>query len=124
MANKIISFGTSKNLLNEPSGLVVPALSALDVYSDVNMESGWSGHSLSNISAYNMSEWKVEKSVNVRAIFNSLRNIFTWHLGERILLPEFGSRLKNLLYEGITPATEEAIMAEIRSCVSEWEPRI
>ena len=47
--------------------------------------------------------YKVEKSLNVKAIFNSLRNIFTWIPGERILLPEFGSRLRSLLYEGITP---------------------
>ena len=68
--------------------------------------------------------WKIEKSVNVKAIYNSLRNIFTWIPGERILLPEFGSRLRSLLYEGITPQTEEAIAAEIRGCVSEWEPRV
>jgi phage baseplate assembly protein W len=53
-----------------------------------------------------------------------LHNIFTWRPGERILNPEFGSRLYTLLYEGITPETEERIAAEIRSCVSEWEPRV
>ena len=66
---------------------------------------------------------KVSKSVNVRAVRNSLHNIFTWIPGERVLLPEFGSRLYTLLYEGITKLTEEQIVAEIRSCVTEWEPR-
>lgn len=66
---------------------------------------------------------KVARSVNVRAVRNSLRNIFTWIPGERVLLPEFGSKLHTLLYEGITPVTEERIVAEIRSCVTEWEPR-
>ena len=66
---------------------------------------------------------KVSKSVNVQAVRNSLRNIFTWIPGERILLPEFGSKLYTLLYEGITPLNEERIVAEIRNCVTEWEPR-
>lgn len=66
---------------------------------------------------------KVQKNVNVKAVQKALDNIFTWYLGERILLPEFGSKLRTLLYEGITPITEERIVAEIHRCVSEWEPR-
>ena len=61
--------------------------------------------------------------MNANAVKGALHNIFTWIPGERILLPEFGSRLYSLLYEGITPQTEERIVAEIRHCVSEWEPR-
>lgn len=71
-----------------------------------------------------VNHWKIAKNVNLKAIFKALDNIFSWIPGERILLPEFGSRLRYLLYEGITPLTEERIAAEIRSSVSEWEPRI
>lgn len=69
-------------------------------------------------------KWRVSKLVNVKAVQNSLKNIFTWTPGERILNPEFGSRLKQYLYQGITPETTEQVMAEIRHCVSEWEPRV
>ena len=55
---------------------------------------------------------------------NALGQCFSWIPGERVLLPEFGSKLQLLLYEGITPATEEKIVAEIRHCISEWEPRV
>ena len=122
MANKIISFGTNENFINANRDLSNPdlsALSPLEVFRDVSMESTYVNDSLSSLSP-----WKIQKSSNVKAIFNSLRNIFTWNRGERILLPEFGSKLRALLYEGITPQTEESIMAEIRMCVSEWEPRI
>ena len=61
---------------------------------------------------------------DVVAIQNSLHNIFTWIPGERILLPEFGSNLRKLLYEGITDFNVERIISEIRSSVSEWEPRV
>ena len=66
---------------------------------------------------------KIQKNVDVKAVQRALHNIFTWYPGERILLPEFGSRLYSLLYEGITPYTEERIATEIHRCVTEWEPR-
>ena len=45
---------------------------------------------------------RIARDVNVRAVMNSIRNIFTWFPGERILNPEFGQRLQQYLYEGIT----------------------
>lgn len=66
----------------------------------------------------------IDKLVNVYAVFNSIHNIFHWIPGERILNPEFGSKLYTLLYNGITPFTIEQIIAEIRHCISRWEPRV
>jgi hypothetical protein len=54
-----------------------------------------------------MSIYKIDHLINIYAIRNSLHNIFTWRPGERVLNPEFGSRLYQLLYEGIIPETEE-----------------
>lgn len=68
-------------------------------------------------------KYRLGKLVNVKAVQNSIHNIFTWIPGERILNPEFGSRLKKYLYEGITPLTEEQVNAEIRKCITQWEPR-
>lgn len=68
--------------------------------------------------------YKVAKLSDINAIKNSLHNIFTWSYGERILNPEFGTKLKQYLYEGITDFNTEAIMAEIRSAISQWEPRV
>ena len=66
----------------------------------------------------------IQKSVNVAAVFNSLRNIFTWIPGERILLPDFGSRLRELLYEQITEYNVEQIISEIKSVCLKYEPRV
>lgn len=67
---------------------------------------------------------KVSKLVNVNAVKNSIRQIFTWIPGERIINPEFGSMLRRYLYEPITDENQERIVAEIRSCVLRWEPRV
>ena len=72
----------------------------------------------------NTSKFTVEKNINVKAIQQSIHNIFTWMPGERILNPEFGNTLHRLLYNGITEYNQEQIVAEIRRCISEYEPRV
>lgn len=76
-----------------------------------------------NKEARKKSAFKLDKNVNVIAIKRAIHNIFHWTPGERILNPEFGSNLRKFLYEGITDYNKEQIMAEIRRCVTEWEPR-
>ena len=114
MANKVFQFGS----VQSDQEFSQKKLPSLEKYKDISMLSK------TIVNADGNPAFRVSKSVNVQAIRNSLRNIFTWIPGERILLPEFGSRLHMLLYEGITPMTEERIIAEIRSNVSEWEPRV
>ena len=66
----------------------------------------------------------ISRLVNVNAIKNSLDHIFSGTPGERVLLPEFGTNLRKLLYEGITDFNVEQIVAEIKYAVSRWEPRV
>lgn len=61
---------------------------------------------------------------DINSIFNGLYQCFTWIPGERVILPEFGSKIRLLLYEGITDYNIEQINSEIRHCISEWEPRV
>lgn len=68
--------------------------------------------------------FKLDKNINAIAVKNALHNIFSWTPGERILNPQFGSNLRKYLYEGITDANKELIMAEIRNCIALWEPRV
>lgn len=76
------------------------------------------------IGKMSQAKYRIEKNINVKAVQDSLHNIFTWIPGERILNPEFGSNLYRYLYAGITDFNTEQIMAEIRKCISEWEPRV
>lgn len=69
-------------------------------------------------------KWRVSKLVNVKAVQRSLHNIFSWIPGERILNPEFGSKLRYYLYQGITQENQSNIVSEIKYCVGTWEPRV
>ena len=111
MANKIFQFD---NYVEEGSQKKMPLL---EKYKDISLIAKTA------VDINGKNAFKINKSVNVQAVKNALRNIFTWVPGERILLPEFGSKLHMLLYEGITQLTEERIIAEIKGCVTEWEPR-
>lgn len=106
MANKVIQFSQS-SLAKKIEDNVK------EVFLDINMQSKQQGNKCT-----------IDKLVNVNAIKNSLHNIFSWTPGERILNPEFGSKLRKLLYEGITDFNQEQIIAEIRNSVSQWELRV
>lgn len=88
----------------------------LEVYRDISM--------ISRKFSYSDQTRRLEKSVNVEAVYNSLRNIFTWIPGERVLLPDFGSRLREMIYEQITDENVEQIISEIRGVCLKYEPRV
>ena len=86
MGNKVINLGNQTEKTQDN----------LEVYRDIDM-----------ISDKINGQYKISKDVNVKAVFNSLHNIFTWIPGENILFPDFGSRLRKMLYEQITEQNVE-----------------
>lgn len=61
---------------------------------------------------------------DINAIFGSLRNLFIYTPGERMLNPEFGLNLKGLLYEAMTDKIAKSIGMEIYNGINRWEPRV
>ena len=58
------------------------------------------------------------------SIKQSIRTILTTYPGERIMLPEFGSTLRTLLFDPMDDFTAELIEAEIKDNINRWENRI
>lgn len=67
---------------------------------------------------------KIAKLTDYKAIGSSLKNIFSFIPGQRILDPEFGSDIYRYIYDGITEASKEKIQAAVYSAISKYEPRI
>jgi phage baseplate assembly protein W len=61
---------------------------------------------------------------DLQAIKQSLRNIFDWSPGERILNPEFGNPLLEFMYEPINAETAQRIASSLRRSIGLWEPRV
>lgn len=68
-------------------------------------------------------DYKFGRNLDVNAVKRSVKNMFEWVPGERILLPEYGNKLREILYEGITDFTAERLMNELQNMVLKWEPR-
>ena len=57
-------------------------------------------------------------------IHESIRQILGTRRGERFLLPEFGSRLHELLFEGNDAILQGLLRHEVIDALTRWEPRI
>ncbi|MEV8374604.1 GPW/gp25 family protein [Kribbella sp. NPDC056861] len=53
-----------------------------------------------------------------------MRLILQTYPGERVMRPDFGSRLRDFLFEAITPATTARLADEVARAIGAWEPRV
>lgn len=53
-----------------------------------------------------------------------MRLILLTYPGERVMRPEFGCRLRDFLFESLTPGTEVQLADEVRRALETCEPRI
>jgi phage baseplate assembly protein W len=63
----------------------------------------------------------VSGSLDIR---QSLEILFTTWLGERLMLPQYGTDLWRRLFDTITVTAETDIAGSVRQAVLRWEPRI
>ena len=129
MANKILKLNASVPDETNKSRKVIP-----ETYRDISMiakqhhsddvvtkidEFGEiiSQHIISN------TKYTIEKHVDIDAVKNSIRNIFTWIKGERVLDPEFGTNIRAYLYNPIDSYNTEQVIAEIQNAMKKYEPR-
>lgn len=57
-------------------------------------------------------------------IEKAMRIVLMTHLGERPMRPDFGSTLRDFLFEAMTPETAAAIAGEVRRALDSCEPRV
>ncbi|MEV6718012.1 GPW/gp25 family protein [Lentzea sp. NPDC051208] len=54
----------------------------------------------------------------------AMRLILSTYPGERPMRPQFGSRLRDFVFEGTTSENAGQISFEVRSSLAQWEPRV
>lgn len=60
---------------------------------------------------------------NENAVKRSIRNLLTTGKGERPYRPDIGSGLNRLLFEPISPVTEQLLVESIEETINHHEPR-
>jgi len=61
---------------------------------------------------------------DVEPVYQSINNILATDPGERLMNPEFGSRLRDLLMQPIDAITTSEIYAAVVQAIKRWEPRV
>jgi phage baseplate assembly protein W len=65
----------------------------------------------------------VTRLFNEDAVKRSIRNIILTNKGEKLMDPQFGSNINSLLFEQMTPATEDILKHYVMSAIENHEPR-
>lgn len=63
-------------------------------------------------------------SHGVQDVKEAIRVILGTRRGERVMREEFGSDVRNLIHEPLTPSTAARLQETIREALLLWEPRI
>lgn len=65
----------------------------------------------------------VTRNFNEDAVKTSIRNIILTIRGERLMNPLYGSDINSMLFENMTPATEEMLKEHVVTAITNFEPR-
>ena len=66
----------------------------------------------------------IQKVLDVDSVKQSIKIILATTPGERIMEPNFGSRLRDLLFEQMDEITTKLIEIEIEETIEKWEDRV
>ncbi len=67
---------------------------------------------------------RLAQSQDEQKIEESIWLILSTAPGERVMLPDFGCGLQELVFEPNSPLTESAVAIEVQQALVRWEPRI
>ena len=65
----------------------------------------------------------IGKKTGAAAVKGAIVSILKTNFGERLFAPEFGSNIRGLLFEQMTPITEQRMKKEIESAIARHELR-
>lgn len=72
----------------------------------------------------NPSTRDISKKTGVDAIKRSIKNILNTNFLEKPFMPDYGSNVRSLLFEPVTPFTAAMIENAIKACIGNCEPRV
>jgi phage baseplate assembly protein W len=108
-----------QNLKNIADQFAVKQYVFKDLHLDFAKEYNYDQSSHTKISTNDL-----QVDYDLKAITNSLKNLFNTRPGQRFLFPKYGLDLNQFLFEPITRVNAQAIGESIVRSVDEFEPRV
>ena len=66
----------------------------------------------------------IKKVINIEAVKTSIDNILRTPKGTRVMLRDFGSDLKSMLFENIDDSLTDLIENDIKEAIATWDNRV
>lgn len=66
----------------------------------------------------------IKKDVNVDAVISSIDNILRTRPGERVMLPQFGAGMSDLVFEPTDPDIYDEIEDRLKRSITTWDDRV
>ena len=66
----------------------------------------------------------INKNLNEMAVINAVKNLVLTNHFEKPFHPEIGSNVRRLLFDNLDTVTASAIESEIRTTITNFEPRV
>lgn len=63
-------------------------------------------------------------AVPPQLLTDSIKQILLTEKGERVMRPDFGTRLRGMLFDNIDPNFVELVRREVVDAITRWEPRV
>jgi phage baseplate assembly protein W len=76
-----------------------------------------------NFRAHPVTKDVVKRTGNA-AIIGALKNLILTNVGEKPFQPNFGSRIRSLLFEDVSFITASIMQTEIQNTIKNFEPRV
>ncbi len=72
----------------------------------------------------NPAQWNFNRGEDIEILASSVKMLLTTAKGERIMLPEYGTNLRLILFELQSNGVEGLVQQEITDALTKWEPRV
>jgi len=70
------------------------------------------------------SQGNIKTVNNIDSVITSMDNIMTTYHGERVMLPQFASRMRDLLFEPINEDMMGFLATEVKNVIESWDNRV
>jgi phage baseplate assembly protein W len=66
----------------------------------------------------------LKKVVNVDSVKTSIDNILRTYQGERVFLPQFASKLRNILFNPMNASLIDSLSYSVKEAIETWDDRV